>query len=88
MKSFIHSQISILQPLKFGNGVVIKSHNFLGKWLLTHVVIEVNPCLWKGSQDARMTDVSKKHKYFMGQKHGMLNLYNWPIYDWILTEAQ
>ena len=32
------------QPLKFGNGLVISSHTFLGMWLLIHAGIKVTPC--------------------------------------------
>ena len=33
-KLLIHSQTSTVQPLKFGNGLVISSHTLLGMWLL------------------------------------------------------
>ena len=41
-KLLIHSQTSMAQPLKFGNGKVISSHTFLGMWLLIHLGIELN----------------------------------------------
>ena len=34
MELLIHSQTSVVQPLKFGNGWVISSHTLLGMWLL------------------------------------------------------
>ena len=45
----IHFQTS---PLKFGNWWVISSHTLLGRWLLIHARIKVNPrwCLWMLNQ--------------------------------------
>ena len=37
MKLLIHSQTSMVQPLRFGNGYVISSHMLLGMWLLIHI---------------------------------------------------
>ena len=44
MKLLIHSYTLTVQPLKFGNGLVISSHTLLNMWLLVHAVIKVNPC--------------------------------------------
>ena len=41
MKSIIHSQISTVAPLKFGNGYIILSHILLWNQLLIHVGIKV-----------------------------------------------
>ena len=42
VKLLIHSQTSMVQLLKFGNGEVISSQTLLGMWLLIHDVIKVN----------------------------------------------
>ena len=44
MKLLIHSKTSKVQPLKFGNELVISSHILKAMWLLIHAGIEVNPC--------------------------------------------
>ena len=36
MNLFVDSQISTVEPLKFGNGQVISSHTLPGMWLLIH----------------------------------------------------
>ena len=40
----IHSQTSTVQPLKYGDGYVILSHNILGIWLIIHAGIKVKLC--------------------------------------------
>ena len=40
---FIHTQTSMVEPLKFGNGLVISSHILQGMQLLIHAGIKVNP---------------------------------------------
>ena len=42
MKFLIHSQTSMAEPLKFGNGLMISSHSFLGLRLLIHYGIKIN----------------------------------------------
>ena len=42
MKLLTHSQTSTPAPLKFGNGLVISSHNLMGVWLLVHAMMNVN----------------------------------------------
>ena len=41
MKLLIHSQNSLVELLKFGNGNVISSHILLGIWLFIHVGIKL-----------------------------------------------
>ena len=48
MKLLVHSQTSRVQPLMYGNGLVIPSPILLGMWLLIHAGIKVNPCQLKG----------------------------------------
>ena len=43
MKLLIYSQTSTVALLKFGNGYVFSSQILLGKWLLIHAGIKVNP---------------------------------------------
>ena len=52
MKLLIHSQTSMVVPLKFGNEQVISVHTLLGMWLIIHAVIRVKLYNWKGSQGA------------------------------------
>ena len=42
MKLLTHSQTSTAAPLKFGNGLIISSHNLMGVWLLIHAMMNVN----------------------------------------------
>ena len=42
VKLLIHSQTSMVQPLKFGNGFIISFHTLLSMWLFVHVGIELN----------------------------------------------
>ena len=44
MKLLIRSQTSMVQPLKFGNELVISYHIFLALWLLIHAGIEISQC--------------------------------------------
>ena len=44
MRLLVHSQTSLAQPLKFGNGWVTSSHTLLDMWLLIHAGIKVTPC--------------------------------------------
>ena len=44
MKLIMHSQISTVQPLKFGNGSVIQTHTLLGMRLLIYAGIKVKLC--------------------------------------------
>ena len=43
LKLFIHSQTSMIAPLKFVNGYVISSHILLCMWLLIYAGIKVKP---------------------------------------------
>ena len=40
----IHSQTSIVQQLKFGNGEAISTHTLMDMWLLIHAGVEVELC--------------------------------------------
>ena len=43
IKLLIHSQTSLVQPLKFGKGLSISSHTLLDIQLIIHAGINVNP---------------------------------------------
>ena len=47
-KLLIHSQTSMVQPLKFGMGKEFHPTFLLGMWLLIHASIKVNPRWWRG----------------------------------------
>ena len=57
MKLLIHSQISTVAPLKFGNGYVISSHSLLRMWLLIHAEIKHfwTPGTRNNTNDAALT---------------------------------
>ena len=44
MKYVIHHQTSMVELFKFGNGLVISFHTFLGMWLFIRAGIKVEPC--------------------------------------------
>ena len=44
VKLLIHSQTPTVQPLKFGNGLVISSHTFSDMWLLIQAEIKAKTC--------------------------------------------
>ena len=48
MKLLIHSRISTVQMLSFGNERGLPSHTLQWMYLLIRVGIDVNPCQWKG----------------------------------------
>ena len=43
MKLIIHFQNTKVEPLNFGNGLVVLSHTLPGMLLLIHAEINVNP---------------------------------------------
>ena len=48
MKLFSHSQTSTVQPLKFGNGEIISSHDLLISDYLSMLGLELNHVIKRG----------------------------------------
>ena len=58
----IHTQTSVVQPLKFGNGCVISSHNLLGMWLLMHVGIKIDKTPGHRQNSARQVVTCSRYR--------------------------